>query len=62
MENGHFTGLFDIFERVRGGFGLQFKVSKKGVYFHIWMKLKHSLKKMMNKNYFGFIFTVAVDI
>ena len=29
MENGHFTGSFDIFERVLDGVGLQFEVNKK---------------------------------
>lgn len=29
IENGHFTGSFDIFERVINGVGLQFEVSKK---------------------------------
>ena len=28
MENGHFTGSFDIFERVLDGVGLQFEVNK----------------------------------
>jgi len=29
IENGHFTGSFDIFERVLDGVGLQFEVNKK---------------------------------
>ena len=29
IENGRFTGSFDIFERVLDGVGLQFEVNKK---------------------------------
>jgi DNA-binding XRE family transcriptional regulator len=29
MENGRFTGSFDIFERVLNGVSLQFEVNKK---------------------------------
>ena len=29
IENGHFTGSFDIFEKVVDSVGLQFEVSKK---------------------------------
>ena len=29
MQNGRFTGSFDIFERVLDGVGLEFEVNKK---------------------------------
>ena len=36
MENGRFTGSFDIFERVLDGVGLQFEVNKKNCKLPQW--------------------------
>ena len=36
MENGRFTGSFNIFERVIDGVGLQFEVRKKRLVFPHW--------------------------
>lgn len=49
IENGHFTGSFDIFERVLDGMGLQFEVNKKSLTCPNGMKLKKHLRNMMNK-------------
>lgn len=40
IENGHFTGSFDIFERVINGVGLQFEVSKKKHVFPHWDEIE----------------------
>ncbi len=52
MENGRFTGSFDIFERVLDGVGLQFEVNKKIVNCHSGMKLKKYFQNMINKQLF----------
>ena len=44
MENGRFTGSFDIFERVLNGVSLQFEVNKKRHNYRIGMKLKQKSK------------------
>ena len=40
MENGRFTGSFDIFERVIDGVGLQFEVGKKKHVFPRWDEIE----------------------
>lgn len=40
MENGRFTGSFDIFERIIDGVGLQFEVHKKRLIFPHWDEIK----------------------
>ena len=49
MQNGRFTGSFDIFERVLDGVGLKFEVNKKSLTCPNGMKLKKYLQNMMNK-------------
>lgn len=49
IENGRFTGSFDIFERVLDGVGLQFEVNKKNLTCPNGMKLKQYFRKMMNE-------------
>lgn len=49
IENGYFTGSFDIFERVLDGMGLQFEMNKKSLTCPNGMKLKKYLRNMMNK-------------
>ncbi len=49
IENGRFTGSFDIFESVLDGVGLQFEVNKKKLNCLNGMKLKKYLQNMMNK-------------
>ena len=40
MENGRFTGSFDIFERVLDGVGLQFEVNKKNYKLPQWDEIE----------------------
>ena len=40
MENGRFTGSFDIFERVLNGVSLQFEVNKKRRELPHWDEIK----------------------
>jgi len=40
MENGRFTGSFDIFERVLDGVSLQFEVNKKRRELPHWDEIK----------------------
>jgi len=40
IENGRFTGSFDIFERVISGVGLQFEVVKKKPVFPHWDEIE----------------------
>jgi transcriptional regulator with XRE-family HTH domain len=49
IENGRFTGSFDIFERVLDAVGLQFDVSPKQHSCLIGMRLKICLLRMMNE-------------
>ena len=49
IENGHFTGSFDLFEKVMNCMELQFEVVPKKHNFRTGMKLNFYLKKMMNK-------------
>ena len=59
MENGRFTGSFDIFERVLNGVSLQFEVNKKRHNYRIGMKLKHYLLK---KHYLYITFAIDHSI
>ncbi|SFT15147.1 hypothetical protein SAMN05444586_102937 [Acinetobacter bohemicus] len=59
IENGRFTGSFDIFERVLNGVSLQFEVNKKRHNYRIGMKLKHYLLK---KHYLYITFAIDHSI
>lgn len=49
IENGHFTGSFDIFERLMNAVGLQFEVVAKKINCLIGMKLTCFLVRKINE-------------
>ncbi|WP_230855777.1 helix-turn-helix domain-containing protein [Vibrio kanaloae] len=52
IENGRFTGSFDIFERLLNALDLQFEVVEKHISYLVGMKSMNYLQKMMI-NYAG---------